>query len=50
MLSDREAKAEYEVFKLQLELVAQLKIERQKAHLSQEMVIERMETQKSVVA
>ncbi|MGP3398285.1 helix-turn-helix domain-containing protein [Coxiella burnetii] len=49
-LSDPEAKAEYEAFKLQLELADQLKKERQKAHLTQETVAERVETQKPVVA
>ncbi len=50
VLSDPEARAEYEAFKLQLELADQLKHERKKAHLTQENVAEQMATQKPVVA
>ncbi len=50
MLSDPESRAEYEAFKLQLELADQLKEKRKKAHLTQEKVAERMDTQKPVVA
>ena len=50
ILSDPEARAEYEAFKLQLELADQLKQARREAHLTQANVAERMNTQKPVVA
>lgn len=50
VLSDAESRAEYEAFKLQLELADKLKKARKKAHLTQENVAERMDTQKPVVA
>ena len=50
VLSDPETKAEYEAFKLQLDIAEQLKAGRKKAHLTQENVADRMDTQKPVVA
>lgn len=49
-LSDPAAYAEYKAFKLQLKVAEQLKGAREKAHLTQETVAKRMETQKPVVA
>lgn len=49
-LADPEVRAEYEAFRLQLKLARELKQARQKAHLTQEKVAEKMETQKPVVA
>ncbi|WP_423062567.1 helix-turn-helix domain-containing protein [Candidiatus Paracoxiella cheracis] len=50
VLADPEARAEYETFKLQLDLADRLKQARKKAHLTQEKVAQRMDTQKPVVA
>ena len=50
VLSDPESRSEYESFKLQLDLAAQLKSARKKAHLTQEEVAERMHTKKPVIA
>lgn len=50
VLQDDEARAEYEAFKLQLELAHKLKQVRQKIHMTQEEVAEKMDTKKTVVA
>ena len=50
VLNDPAGRAEYEAFKLQLELADVLKHARQAAHLTQETVADRMETTKSVIA
>jgi len=50
VLSDPEARSEYEAFKLQLELAQEMKAARQKADLTQEKVASRMSTQKPLVA
>lgn len=50
VLSDPEAHAAYEAFKLQLDLAEQLKAARNEAHLTQEEVAERMHTKKTVIA
>lgn len=50
VLEDPVSRAEYEAFKLQLELADQLKSKRKKAHFTQEMVADIMETRKPVVA
>lgn len=47
VLSKPEGLAEYKAFKAQLELADRLKAARQKAHITQEMVAERMDTKKS---
>ena len=49
-LKDPVARAEFEAFKLQLDIAKQLKVARQQAHLTQDKVAERMDTQKPVVA
>jgi len=49
VLSDPEGHAEYEAFGLQLELAEKIRKARKKAHLTQEMIAQRMETKKSVV-
>lgn len=43
-------RAEYEAFSLQLDLAMALKKARERAHLTQENVADRMDTQKSVIA
>lgn len=50
VLNDDEARAEYEIFKLQLEVAEQLKKSRKKAHMTQEDIAEKMHTKKSVIA
>lgn len=50
MLKDPVARAEYEAFKLELEIAHQLKKAREKANLSQEAVAEHMKTQKPAIA
>ena len=50
VLSDPVAQAEYEAFKLQLEVAAQLKKARQSVQMTQDNVAESMHTQKPVVA
>lgn len=49
-LSDPVARAEYEAYKLQLQIAELLRAARQKANLTQDFVADRMETQKPVVA
>ncbi len=50
VLNDPEARADYEAFKLQYELADRLKKQRQKAHLTQQQVAEKMATHKPVIA
>ena len=50
VLSDPETRSEYEAFKLQLDLAEQMKKKRLQAHLTQETVAAKMDTQKTVVA
>lgn len=50
VLNDEEARAEYEAFKLQLDLANQMKKSREKACLTQEALAEKLHTQKSVIA
>lgn len=50
VFADPEGYAEYETFKLQLELAGKLKDARKHAHLTQEKVAEKMETQKPTIA
>ena len=49
-LKDPVARAEYEAFKLQLDVAGQLKAARQRVHLTQDKVAQRMDTLKPVVA
>lgn len=50
VFSDDESKAAYEAFRLQYELAKHLKALREKAHLTQEQVAERMDTHKPIVS
>ncbi len=50
VLNDEEMRIEYEAFKLQLELAAQMKKSRENAHLTQEDIANKLHTQKSVIA
>jgi transcriptional regulator with XRE-family HTH domain len=50
VLKDGEARAEYEAFKLQLELAYKLRKARQEKHLTQEDVAKKMDTNKTVIA
>lgn len=50
VLNDDKARAEYEAFKLQLELAEKMKKSREKAHLTQEDIADKLHTQKSVIA
>ena len=50
VLSDPESKAEYEYFKLQLELADKMKTLRKIAELTQDDIAEKMQTTKSSVA
>lgn len=50
VLKDPVTRAEYEAFKLQLEVSEQLKTARKKAHMTQDNVAEKMDTLKPVVA
>ncbi len=50
VLNDPEMRFEYETYKGQLELAEKMKKARIKAHLTQENVAEKMETQKTVIA
>jgi DNA-binding XRE family transcriptional regulator len=50
VLADDESRAEYEAFKLQLELAEKLKTSRKKAELTQEDIAKKMHTNKSVIA
>ncbi len=50
MLRDPVAHAEYEAFKLELEVAEQLKAAREKVHLSQTDVANQMQTQKPAIA
>ena len=50
VLSNPEGMEEYVAFKVQLELAENLKHARQKVHMTQETVAERMATKKSVIA
>jgi DNA-binding XRE family transcriptional regulator len=49
-LSDPETKAEYEAFKLYLELSRKLREKREKLHLTQEDVAKKMNTHKPVIS
>jgi transcriptional regulator with XRE-family HTH domain len=50
VMSDTESLAAYEVFRLQYELAEYLKKLREKAHLTQEEVAEKMDTHKPVIS
>ncbi|EKE01301.1 MAG: DNA-binding protein [uncultured bacterium] len=50
MLRDPVARAEYEAFKLELEVAEQLKTAREKVHLSQSDVANQMQTHKPAIA
>lgn len=50
VMTDPEAYTEYEAFKLQLELGQSMKHLREKRHLTQEEVAEKMHTSKSAIA
>ncbi|HEX4044659.1 MAG TPA: helix-turn-helix transcriptional regulator [Gammaproteobacteria bacterium] len=50
VFSDDESKAAYEAFRLQYELSKHLKSLREKAHLTQEQVAERMDTHKPIIS
>jgi len=50
VLLDPEARAEYEAFKIQLEVAEKMKAYRKKAHLTQQDVADRMKTKKSAIA
>jgi DNA-binding XRE family transcriptional regulator len=50
VMDDPIARAEYNAFKLQLEIAEQLKKARKQAHMTQDKVAEQMETLKPVVA
>lgn len=50
VLNDEEAYAEYEAFKLQLELSDKMKASREKADFTQEDIAEKLHTKKSVIA
>ncbi|MGB6976475.1 MAG: helix-turn-helix transcriptional regulator [Gammaproteobacteria bacterium] len=50
VLKDPVSRAEYEAFKLQLELSEKLKVARQAAHLTQKKVAEKMATHTPVIA
>jgi ribosome-binding protein aMBF1 (putative translation factor) len=50
VLDDDEMRAEYEAFKLQLDLAEQLKKSRKKADMTQDDIADKMHTNKSVIA
>lgn len=50
VLDDPEMRAEYDAFKLQLELADKMKKSREQAHLTQEEIADKLHTQKSVIA
>lgn len=50
VLQDEEARAEYEAFKLQLELADKMKNLRSKADITQEEIADKLHTKKSVIA
>ena len=49
VLADPEGLAEYEAFGLNLEIAEKMKKARKRAHLTQEMIAERMGTKKTVI-
>ena len=50
VMTDPEARAEYETFKLQLDLAHNMKRLREKCHVTQEEIAEKMHTTKSTIA